>query len=88
MGRIVPQAIANKPTLQAGNDLYLQAFYDLDSERQIGMSVGRIPWSAIEHYATLIELDYHQRYSLHRLIVSMDRAHLNRIAEKMKPKGK
>ena len=79
--------MVEKPKPLAGTELYLQAFYDLDGERQVGMSIGRIPWSAVEHYAQVYEFSEAQVVALHRLIVKMDAANLNRIRAQAKAKA-
>lgn len=75
MGRPTPQAIKEQPILQSGNDLYLYAFYDLDSERVNGMGIGSIPWSRIDYYATANTFDSEQRIALHYCIARMDQWH-------------
>lgn len=82
MGRPQPAAIAAEPELQAGNALYLYAFYDLDSERQNGMGIGRIPWHAIQHYAEANEFDYEQHYTLMRVIRRMDGVYITHFSKK------
>ncbi len=47
----VPDKIKNKPEIKTGLDLYWKAFQDLSSDRDIGMGVGPIPWSAIHSWA-------------------------------------
>lgn len=80
LGKKTPSRFVDKPRPLPGANLYLQAFYDLDSERAQGyMSQGRIPWSAIQHYATVVGFDYELTCNLHHLIKHMDSAHLERI---------
>jgi hypothetical protein len=50
-----PQVLSSQPRLPVSLVMYLEAFYELDTERSIGPGVmGRIPWSKIilygEHY--------------------------------------
>lgn len=45
------------PELGRGLHFYLEAYYELLTERQIGMAVGFIPWSSILRYAQYLELD-------------------------------
>lgn len=69
----LPDFIKNKPTLQAGLDLYYVAFWDLMGDRVTGgTSLGMIKWSAIDQYAArlgLDDLDEFHRFKtvLHRL---------------------
>ena len=86
MGRAKPKAMLDRPQPLAGTELYLQAFYHLDGERQIGMSIGRIPWSAVEHYADVGEFTAAQTIALHKLIGKMDAANLNRLRADVKGK--
>lgn len=52
MGQPMPDFIANAPELQLGLQIFLQAFFELDTERQIGpASVGGIAYSSIRDYA-------------------------------------
>lgn len=79
MGRAVPQKIAEPPPLPHNGVLYYQAFSDLDSERHIGMSVGRIPWSAVETYAAVNEFDPYQTHALHYVVGKLDAVQLRHI---------
>lgn len=75
----LPERIANAPELLPGLDLYLQAFFDLDSERSHSFGLTRIPYSAIRHYASLKEFDEDQTQRLVVLITEMDKANLERL---------
>lgn len=55
-GRPLPDKIANKPRLHYGNDVYLYALQDLDSERSAGFGLSRIPWSTVHSYAVAHQL--------------------------------
>lgn len=46
-----PQVLVEQPKLPVGLLMYLEAFYELDTERSHGMSLTRIPWSSIIRYA-------------------------------------
>jgi len=46
----LPDNIANQPVLQGNLIGYLDAFYELDTERDHGMVPGPIPWSSIVAY--------------------------------------
>lgn len=39
-----------KPELEPGEDFYIGAFWDLSTERQVGMVLGRIPYSRARAY--------------------------------------
>ena len=53
-------ALDIRPDLFFGLDFYLRAYHELSYDRPIGMSLGPIPWSSIERYATkygVVDLD-------------------------------
>lgn len=58
-GAEVPENIAQQPTITGDLLCYLEAFYELDTERAHGHTLVRIPWSAIvrygRHYGFYIE---------------------------------
>lgn len=85
-GQPLPDRIANAPELIIGLQLYLIAFFDLDSERDNSMSLRRIPWSAIDRYATRYEFDSEQYDDLHYFIREMDTEHLKRLKSKQQNK--
>ena len=84
LGQPIPDGIANAPRLNLGLELYLQAFYDLDSERTIGLSLSPIPWSAIHNYCECNLLGEEQTENMHYFIRRMDGANLKRMNEKSK----
>lgn len=47
----MPQAYLDRPKVAPENEFFWHAFWDLNTERQIGMSAGPIPFSAIGAYA-------------------------------------
>jgi hypothetical protein len=81
-GAKLPDRIANAPELFFGLQLYLDAFFDLDSERSHGMGLTPISWSSIKSYAVAYEFDEDQTESLLFLIRAMDHAHLKRLDKK------
>ena len=85
-GAPIPDRIANAPVLMQGLGLYLQAFFDLDSERQIGFSILPIPWRAVVKYAQVYGFDEEQREDLLFFIRRMDNAHIERMNKKIPPK--
>lgn len=78
----VPTNILEAPELEEGLQLYLQAFFDLDSERSHSFSLVRIPNSAIRNYALDMNLDADQTDELKYFIAEMDGAHLKRLKAK------
>lgn len=78
----LPDNIKNAPELELGLQLYLQAFFDLDSERSHAFSLVRIPGSAIRSYAREFEFDDTQTELLTIYIQAMDNEHLKRLQKK------
>lgn len=73
--------LAAKPKLPTGLILYYEAFFDLDTERNHGMGLASIPWSAIVRYGEYYELDTDE---LLFFIRKIDNAHLERLAREVK----
>jgi hypothetical protein len=83
-GEGMPDRIANAPDLEAGLDLFIQAFFDLDTERSHGFALTAIPYTSILNYARLHELDDETTQDMLFLIRRMDNAHLARLEKKTK----
>lgn len=84
MGQPLPDRIANAPELRFGLQLYLQAFLNLDSER----NEGPIPWSAIRDYAQAFELDEEQTDDLFYFVRRLDSEQMRIRAAKIAKAGK
>lgn len=84
-GEQLPERIANAPELNLGLNLYLQAFFDLDSERSHALGLTPISWSSIASYAQAHSFDEEQTEMLFVTIRRMDTEHLKRL-EKKQPK--
>lgn len=82
MGMPLPDFMLNAPELQIGLQLFLQAFFDLDTERSHSMGIVLIPWSSIKDYARTYEFDEEQTEDLLFLIRAMDIAHTKNISKK------
>ena len=67
-----PKSIENAPDLWPGLSLFLSAFLDLSSDRQIGMDVGKIPWSVVDRYCTRYKIEDEQAEDLWFHIRAMD----------------
>lgn len=78
----IPERIANAPVLLQGLELYLEAFFELDSSRPVGFSLLPIPWGAIVDYCAVYGLDNEQREDMLYLIRRMDNAHIDRLNKK------
>lgn len=79
MGQPLPDFIANAPELKKGLGLYLQAFFDLDTERSHAHGITMIPWSRIKEYAEFNNFSDEQADDLFYLIRQMDVAHTNNL---------
>lgn len=80
----MPERIANAPELEIGLELFLQAFFDLDTERSHGLTLTAIPFTSILRYADLYELGEEETHDLLFFIRRMDNAHLARLEKKAK----
>lgn len=87
-GQPIPDRIANAPELEVGLQLYIQAFFDLDSERSHGMAPTPIPWTSIAQYARAFEFDEEQTEDLFFHVRRLDAEHLKRISAKMESRTK
>lgn len=81
-GQPIPERIANAPELREHLFLFLQAFFDLDSERVHVFSPTAIPWRSMAEYAEVFNFDSEQREDLFYFIRAMDVQHLKRLAKK------
>lgn len=73
----LPDNIANQPTLQSNLVGYLDAYYDLDTERSHNMGLVKIPWSAITAYGEFYGFDHDE---LHYFVREMDDALIAQMA--------
>lgn len=80
-GRDVP-AFLKRPDLEPGLDFYMVAFNELSTCRQMGMSVGPIPWDAVQAYADSFGLDDETADTLLRMVRALDAAFLAHVREK------
>lgn len=71
-GGRVPNKIANAPSLCLGLQIYLDAWFDLNSCRPAGMNEGPIPWTQVEDYGRSMELSQDTLDDLHHHIREMD----------------
>ena len=83
-GAPLPAVIENAPQLFRGLEVYLQAFFDLDSERNHGMGAMAIPWSSIVKYAEFQRMDDDQTQDLLYFVRAMDSWNLDRIVKDQK----
>ena len=74
----------NIPELEPLNAWYFSAFWDLSTERCIGLSAGPIPESKIYEYAQREEIEEYDEFRL--IIGSMDNEYLKYVKEKNEEK--
>ena len=82
----MPQWLQDEPFSQVGDTFYMEAFWDLSTERQLGMTAGPIPWSAIKSYACATELPSSIMVLFETVIRAMDQTYL-RWAEDARKKA-
>jgi hypothetical protein len=75
-------------TLRQDLLFFLNAFFDLETERPISFSVGYIPWSKIIEYSIFYKLDSRQRDRFIFLIREMDNEYVKYQREKEKKDAK
>jgi len=82
-GGKTPDRITNKPKLAPGLTLFLEAFYDLDTERSLA-DLQPIPWSKIVEYGQFHGLGKAEVSDLLYFIREADNAYLQRLAARRK----
>lgn len=82
----IPAGIANRPELMFGLELYYVAWFDLDSEREMGFGLGPIKRSAIVAYAEEYGFSEEQKEDLLYLVREMDNDYLARQSKKQPTK--
>jgi hypothetical protein len=87
-GMPLPDFIKNEPELMPGLGMFLQAFWDLSTCRQMGMGLGPIPWLSIQEYCILLGGDEDFNREFHYHIRQIDNAYLNWVNESNKVKTK
>ena len=79
----MPAALVERPALKRHLRLVWDAFHALGGDRQMGMAVGPIPFSAVDRYATRFRIAGAEFERFHALIMAMDAVFLKHCAEKM-----
>jgi hypothetical protein len=87
-GRKAPDWFTVNPQLMPGEDFFFQAFWDLNSDRNVGMSLGPIPWSSIQTYGLSKGLECDMIELLHVVIRSMDELFLRYMNEEQEKRSK
>lgn len=81
-GKPLPAEYLARPKLSRALTFYLEAFWDMSTDRQIGMGEGPIPFSAIDRLAVRLGLDPGAFQRLKSLIRTMDHEYLRIRAQK------
>jgi len=79
----IPERMQNKSDLFIGLELYYNAFFELDTERNHTMGLVKIPRSKIVEYAKEYDFTYEQKEDLIFYITRMDKAHMKRLSDKL-----
>ncbi len=72
----VPKQVSDQPKLLSDLQCYVDAFYELDTERSHQFGLVRIPWSSIVAYGDRYDFDVDE---LVFFIRKMDDAHLSKL---------
>lgn len=84
LGEKIPDRIANRPVIEQYMMFYIDAFFELTTERQIGFVEGPIPLSAIHRYADRLEMNSEERIDFHLFITRLDATYLKYKTRKEK----
>lgn len=82
----IPDFIRNKPELDPGLDVYLQAYFDLDGERTHAFGPTAIPVTSMLQYANAFKFDDDQLDDLIYFVRKMDTENLKRVGKLQKAK--
>lgn len=84
----LPDHLKNAPSLLVGLELFYNAFQELTTCRQLGMSLGPIPWTAIDVYCIRYSLEGDQRDDVFFHVENLDDEYRNEVEKKAAKKGK
>lgn len=77
----MPEELQDPPELLFGSEFYMDVFSDLNTERQSGMGMGRIPVSKILDYCHRYEFDDVTTYVVKQAVLAMDAAYIEYYAD-------
>ena len=81
--------VAEAPTIQSDQQfLYWQAFQELGTERQIGMSIGPIPLSKVWEWAHHMNLTHSEARALVYVVRELDSEYLSITAKRSNSNSK
>lgn len=86
----MPAALLAKPELLPGAQFYMDAFWDLSGDRQLGAmgGAGRIPFMALDRWASRYDVEGGRFDILRAVIRRLDDVYLERLSEQMRGAGK
>lgn len=84
----LPEAVANAPKLDFGNQWYFDVWQELSNDRQIGFGCGPIPSSSIRDYGIAEQLTSIEIEDLRYLLRELDIEYLQYQEKKAKDKEK
>lgn len=87
-GDNLPDELANPPSIPSELIFYWEAFCDLHSCRNNGMSVGCIPWSAVNEYARRYGISDYEFDDFNYVISKLDSEFIAWCDKKAKQDGK
>ena len=82
-GRPLPKSLRDVQPVQAHQKLYLLAFQDCTTCRQVGMGLGPIPWTAVREWCTAARLSEIESDEVWFVVTRIDEAFLKHSAEQM-----
>lgn len=80
----LPRWLIEKPEIPLGLEFYYRAFVDLSTCRVVGMSEGRIPWTAVNDYSIRNSLSDQDALDLWEVVAKLDMVYLEMRAAKTK----
>lgn len=83
-----PKALRDKPDLEIENTLYWNAFWDLETCRPVGFGIAKIPWTAIDQWASRHGYFGEAFERLTNIIAQMDGAYIKHFIEAEKRNAK
>lgn len=78
----IPDRIKNAPDLFLGNELYIDAFFHLNTSRNSTFDIAPITWFNIQEYCQLRGLDEETTEDMHFLIPRMDTEYISWVRSK------
>lgn len=78
-----PDPFSKRTALRTSLLFYWNAFWDLNSTRPIGFSIGAIPWTAADQYAKRYDLSSNDFELFWAIINQLDFAYIQEVNSKM-----